>query len=355
MLKWNISRRDQCLCVGVKRTIKQNTPISFLLLHCLLLIPLHLYRQTAMGNLFHVRSRMRRVFPDNRMAWPSCFGQGLSGVLQTGWADESEAEGKKCQKKKKHPDELWIGMDCALFGCYTVVPHTMTCPQCALWRMRHRPSFISISSCSKCFRMMKRCSKNLLRTITCIHKMFGGTCYALIYSQSEFFFFFSYGSGLETLHDSDRSIWMAEFAWKLPHKYNPKALSPSPNPEIPLKSDCASENCSHHLPPACLYMLLLALWCCRPSSVYRDHYVSTKADERETHRDHKRRQASTSDPLIIADSFINMAFLRAAQACAGHGKERGWQTGIHTGHTHEYPNQIPQRGEDGFTVDLGTK
>lgn len=45
-------------------------------------------------------------------------------------------------------------------------------------------------------------------------------------------------------------------------------------------------------------MLLLPLWCCCPSSVYRDHYVSTKADERETHRDHKRRQASLSDPLI---------------------------------------------------------
>lgn len=58
-------------------------------------------------------------------------------------------------------------------------------------------------------------------------------------------------------------------------------------------------------------MLLLALWCCCPSSVYRDHYVSAKADERETRRDHKRRQTSLSDPLIIADSFINMAFTRS--------------------------------------------
>lgn len=38
--------------------------------------------------------------------------------------------------------------------------------------------------------------------------------------------------------------------------------------------------------------------------------------------------------------------LHAAQAC-------GWQTGIHTGHTHEYPNQIPQRARTVSLLTLG--
>lgn len=106
----------------------------------------------------------------------------------------------------------------------------------------------------------------------------------------------------------ERCIWMAEV--KFPNvpckiilnkfKFNIK-LPLYLNWEIPLKPLHKWK-----IPPPsspCLFLYAAAssvvlLWCCCPSSVYRDHYVSTKADERETHRDHKRRQASLSDPLI---------------------------------------------------------
>lgn len=103
---------------------------------------------------------------------------------------------------------------------------------------------------------------------------------------------------------------------------------------------------------ACFYMLLLALWCCCPSSVYRDHYVSTKADERETHRDHKRRQASLSDPLIIADSFINMAFTRRS-SIHGTWKERMIDRHTHRTHrTHTHISESDPRARK-ITLDLG--
>lgn len=58
------------VCEG-KADYKAKTPRS--LSYCCILssfIPSHLYRQTEMGNLFHVRSRMRGVFSDNRMVGP---------------------------------------------------------------------------------------------------------------------------------------------------------------------------------------------------------------------------------------------------------------------------------------------
>ena len=63
---------------------------------------------------------------------------------------------------------------------------------------------------------------------------------------------------------------------------------------------------------ACLDMLLLALWRCFPNRVDQDHYIPTKADERETHKDHKRKQPSLFDPLIPSSTWP----LHTFQACA---------------------------------------
>lgn len=111
-------------------------------------------------------------------------------------------------------------------------------------------------------------------------------------------------------------------------------LFPFPNPQIPFRAAVWMKITV----PILLGLFLHAAdrsVCCCPSSVYRDHYVSAKADERETHIDHKRRQTSPSDPLIIADSFINMPF-----SCRSNVRnmKRENDRRVYTQHTHVRPH-----------------
>lgn len=90
MLKRDILRRDQCLCVRVKRTIKQNIPISFLLLHSLLLYPF-----SSLQTNWDEQSASRQIKDERSIFWQrdgmaQLFGPGLSGILQSGWVDGSK-------------------------------------------------------------------------------------------------------------------------------------------------------------------------------------------------------------------------------------------------------------------------
>lgn len=86
MFKWNILQRDQCLCVRVKRTMKQHIPISFLLLHSPLLYPFSSLQTNRVG-----RSVSRQIDDEKSISWqrdslaPPLFGLGLRGMLQSGY------------------------------------------------------------------------------------------------------------------------------------------------------------------------------------------------------------------------------------------------------------------------------
>lgn len=75
-------QRSMSVCENCKA--KHPNPVPFC---CSCFIPSHLYRQTEEGNLYHVRSRMRRVFSDNGVAWPSCLGRDRAACCSQRWVD----------------------------------------------------------------------------------------------------------------------------------------------------------------------------------------------------------------------------------------------------------------------------
>lgn len=84
---------------------------------------------------------------------------------------------------------------------------------------------------------------------------------------------------------------------------------------------------------ACFYMLLLALWCWCPSSVYGDHYRLHKGRWKGNTQKITQRRRDSAQPSD--HSFIYMPFF-FLWASTKH-EDRGWSTGTHTHtgiHTH---------------------
>lgn len=64
------------------------------------------YRRVEMGDLFHVGSRMRGVFPDDGTAWPSCLGREWAACRSRAWVDGSKINTRGGGEEKKAPE--WI-------------------------------------------------------------------------------------------------------------------------------------------------------------------------------------------------------------------------------------------------------
>lgn len=126
--------------------------------------------------------------------------------------------------------------------------------QCASWQMKHwydTHSFINISLCSHWCKWDKAMHQ----------KWFTKNMQIIILICKGFIFNWSSTIDLKTTNTIQKSvpnfIWSAEISLKA-SMWRRKHLS------LPVSTCC----CSRYV-------------CCCPSSVYRDHYVSTKADERK--------------------------------------------------------------------------
>lgn len=155
---------------------------------------------------------MRGVFSDNGTAWPSCLGWDWVACCSQSWAEWNEINVRK-KKKASRWIMNWHSL-CFLWLLHRsteVASRTTTWLQRALRQMRHSPSFIRISLCSKCCKMTKRCTKNW--TITCMQRI-----YKDLISLISCWYWFDGGS-LKTLNGRS-CVWND----LTPHKYHPKAI-----------------------------------------------------------------------------------------------------------------------------------
>ena len=136
------------------------------------------------------------------------------------------------------------------------------------------------------------------------------------------FLFFFYGSCLETLHDSDWSIRTAEVAWKLPHKYNPKALFPLLLTLKSLSSATAWMKIAVTIFPRPAFICCCSLCGAAVPVVSTEITTSPRRQMKGKHTEitkgGKPLRPTLWSSLIPSSTWL----LHAAQACAGHGSER---------------------------------
>lgn len=143
------------------RRLWSKTPQSLsFLLHSLLIYPFLSLQINGDGRSVSRQIKDEKsIFLTGRDGLAQLFELGLSGMLQSGWVDGSKINiFWKASRWIMNWDRLfflWL-----LLRSTEVVSGTTTWLQCALWEIKHWPSFISISLyIYKCSKMMKHCTK----------------------------------------------------------------------------------------------------------------------------------------------------------------------------------------------------